>query len=66
MRHIHFTRRNIGFSTTQIHYHNNTSWDFQPINKTIIFFQLQLQLQVHVNDYIVAKDIVMPLGIMVL
>jgi hypothetical protein len=66
MRHIHLTRRNLRFSTTQIHYHNITSWDFQPINKMSIFFQLQLQLQVFINDYIVAKDNVMPRGIMVL
>jgi hypothetical protein len=47
-------------------YHNR-SWVLQPVNKiTIVFFLLPLQLQVHVHDYIVVKDIVVPRGIMVL
>jgi hypothetical protein len=47
--------------------HNNTSWDLQLVNKRIIvFFLLQLQLQVHVNDCVIVKDIMMPCGIMAL
>jgi hypothetical protein len=39
---------------------------FNQLIKWLLFFLLQLQLQVHVNDYIVVNDIVMPHGIMVL
>jgi hypothetical protein len=53
----HFAFR-IHFHKTPLNIQNNTSWVFQPVNKTtIVFFYYNCNYK-FVNDYVVVKDIV--------